>query len=58
MLAYNARNYRLGYGKGYYDQYLSGSSADTIGICFSINFEPELIEQSHDEKLGKIFTEL
>ena len=58
MLAYNARNYRLGYGKGYYDQYLSGSSADTIGICFSINFEPELIEQSHDEKLEKIFTEL
>ena len=58
MLAYNERNYRLGYGKGYYDQYLSQSKSYRLGICFSINFEPELFEQDHDEKLAQIFTEL
>jgi len=58
MLAYNERNYRLGYGKGYYDQYLSTSKSYRLGICFSVNFEPELFEQDHDEKLAQIFTEL
>lgn len=58
MLAYNERNYRLGYGKGYYDQYLKTSNAYRLGICFSTNFEPELFEQEHDEKLAQIFTEL
>jgi len=58
MLAYNERNYRLGYGKGYYDQYLKTSNAYRLGICFSMNFEPELFEQEHDEKLAQIFTEL
>ena len=58
MLAYNERNYRLGYGKGYYDQYLSDCECYKCGFCFSINYEPELIEQSHDVKLAQIFTEL
>ena len=58
MLAYNQRNYRLGYGKGYYDQYLRQSNCYPLGICFSINFEPELFEQEHDVKLAQIFTEL
>lgn len=58
MLAYNERNYRLGYGKGYYDQYLKTSNAYRLGICFSVNFEPELFEQEHDVKLAQIFTEL
>lgn len=58
MLAYNERNYRLGYGKGYYDQYLSTSKSYRLGICFSKNFEPEFFEQDYDEKLAQIFTEL
>lgn len=58
MLAYNERCYRLGYGKGYYDQYLRQSNCYPLGICFSINFEPELFEQEHDVKLAQIFTEL
>lgn len=58
MLAYNERCYRLGYGKGYYDQYLRQFNCYPLGICFSVNFEPELFEQEHDVKLAQIFTEL
>lgn len=32
LLAINARNYRLGYGKGYYDRFLSDFSNDTLAI--------------------------
>ena len=58
MLAYNQRNYRLGYGKGYYDQYLSQTDAYKLGICFSMNLENELIKEEHDVKLAQIVTEL
>lgn len=58
MLAYNERNYRLGYGKGYYDQYLNLHKAYKLGICFSMNLENELFEEEHDVKLAQIFTEL
>jgi 5-formyltetrahydrofolate cyclo-ligase len=57
MLAYNEKNYRLGYGKGYYDQYLSNHDAYTLGICFSCNLDNELIQEEHDIKLAQIFTE-
>jgi 5-formyltetrahydrofolate cyclo-ligase len=57
MLAYNQNNYRLGYGKGYYDQYLSKYDGYALGICFSCNQDNELIEEEHDVKLAQIFTE-
>lgn len=58
MLAYNQCNYRLGYGKGYYDQYLSQHDSYNLGICFSMNLENELIEEEHDVNLEQIYTEL
>lgn len=58
MLAFNERNYRLGYGKGYYDQYLNLHKVYKLGICFSMNLDNELIEEEHDVKLAQIFTEL
>jgi len=57
MLAYNEKNYRLGYGKGYYDQYLSNYYGYALGICFSCNLDNELSEEEHDIKLAQIFTE-
>jgi 5-formyltetrahydrofolate cyclo-ligase len=57
MLAFNQNNYRLGYGKGYYDQTLSNHDAYALGICFSLNLDNELIEEEHDIKLAQIFTE-
>ena len=34
-LVYDKAGYRLGYGKGFYDRYLSGFSGCTIGVVYS-----------------------
>ena len=57
MLAYNERRHRLGYGKAYYDRYLNTHACEKLGICYSANFEQELIESSTDVQLDKIITE-
>jgi len=58
MLAYNDRNYRLGYGKGYYDLYLAGYDGVKLGICFSEDHDNDLIEGGHDVPVDEILTEI
>lgn len=38
LLAYNDKLYRLGYGGGYYDKYLSSHKTLKIGICYDEQF--------------------
>ena len=33
-LAFDPQGFRLGYGKGYYDRFLSGFQGKTVGICY------------------------
>ncbi|MEI7668034.1 MAG: 5-formyltetrahydrofolate cyclo-ligase, partial [Erysipelotrichaceae bacterium] len=46
MLAYNASLHRLGWGLGYYDQYLKNYHGYKLGLCFKMNLEPLLIHLS------------
>lgn len=40
LLAFDQRGFRVGYGKGYYDKFLSAARADLLKIGFSF-YEPE-----------------
>lgn len=48
--------YRMGYGKGYYDRYLKGSKAFTIGLAFDVQ-EMEFEVKETDVRLDRIITE-
>ena len=57
MLAFNARRYRLGYGKGFYDAYLKTYTGLTLGLCYADDLEPALIEDLWDVPLDEILSE-
>ena len=57
-LVFDRSFYRLGYGKGYYDKYLSRYPKMTaIGICADRFFMPEIPKEETDVALDMICTE-
>jgi 5-formyltetrahydrofolate cyclo-ligase len=57
-IAFDKKGYRLGYGKGYYDRYLSNrKSRLSIGLAYSTQLISSLPHENHDEKLDAIATE-
>ena len=60
LLGYSKSGFRLGYGGGYYDKYLSKngiSDVKKIGIAFSFQEVEEIPIEDHDERLDWILTE-
>ena len=62
LLAFDDKKYRLGYGKGFYDQYLNKNLKQykniiTVGIAFSFQKHHNLPVSRHDVKLDYIITE-
>ncbi len=62
LLAFDKRNYRLGYGKGYYDRFLNkylkiNKNILTIGVAFSFQKHDKLPTSNYDVKLDYILTE-
>ena len=62
LLAFDSQNNRLGYGKGFYDKYLSEilknkKKITTIGIAFSFQKYDKLPVSKFDIKLDNILTE-
>ena len=51
LLAINARLCRLGYGGGYYDKFLSGSSALKVGLGYHFQLTEEFEEDEWDVPL-------
>jgi 5-formyltetrahydrofolate cyclo-ligase len=57
-IAFDKKGYRLGYGKGYYDRYLSEKRARfSIGLAYNSQLFESLPHCDHDEKLDAIATE-
>ncbi len=56
MLAFNSACYRLGYGGGYYDRYLSANSTLKIGLAYDEQFTNELFNELFDVPLDMIIT--
>ena len=53
-LGFNQKNFRLGYGGGYYDRTLAQFNAFTIGLCFEHGRTSQIVEEQHDIPLDLI----
>ncbi len=58
LLAYDQANHRIGYGKGYYDRYLSDFDNLTIGLAFSFQMTDSIDINPFDFPLNFIYNEL
>lgn len=56
-LSADKRGFRLGYGGGYYDRYLSAHAVRTIGLCYSALIETSLPTDRYDVPVHRIITE-
>lgn len=56
-LMFDSCGYRLGYGKGYYDRFLSGFGGESIGLCYSAGYTDTLPHGKYDRKIGLFVTE-
>ena len=56
-LSYDIYGYRIGYGKGYYDRFLSSFEGTKIGLCYSDFKSEKLPRGKYDVKLDVIITE-
>ena len=55
--SYDWRGYRLGYGKGYYDRFLSHFEGNMVGICYSECVQRSLPHGRFDRPVELLVTE-
>lgn len=57
-LIFGENFYRIGYGGGYYDKYLSNNiNGKSIGICFDFQLVEKVDYKNHDVPVDKIITD-
>lgn len=56
-MAFDTCGYRLGYGKGYYDRFLSEFGGETVGICYSCCVKWNLPRGKFDKPVDILLTE-
>lgn len=57
-VAFDRKGFRIGYGGGYYDRYLSQArNAVTVGFAYEKSLLDEIPSESHDQRVQIILTE-
>lgn len=56
-LSFDQNGYRLGFGKGYYDRYISSHKAKYIGLCYDECISKTLPKGEYDKKVSAFVTE-
>ncbi|MBE6587519.1 MAG: 5-formyltetrahydrofolate cyclo-ligase [Ruminococcaceae bacterium] len=56
-LSFDSFGYRLGYGGGYYDRFLSEFSGTAVGVTYEACLAESLPREVHDKKTDYIITE-
>lgn len=56
-LAFDRRGGRVGFGAGFYDRFLAGLDATTIGLAFSLQIMERLPVEPHDVPVDWVVTE-
>lgn len=56
-MSFDFRGFRIGYGGGYYDRFLSGFSGKKIGICYSNCIQWKLPKGIYDTSVDMVVTE-
>ena len=56
-VCYDRRGFRLGFGGGYYDRWLSGFSGVTVGLCRDCVLQEHVPNEDHDRRVEFLLTE-
>lgn len=56
-LSFDREGFRLGFGKGYYDRFLSDFKGTTVGLCYDECLSEKMICNSHDISVQYVVTE-
>lgn len=56
-LSFDSRGYRLGFGKGYYDRFLSDFNGAKVGVCYESFLCEHLPSDDYDISVGYLITE-
>lgn len=56
-LCYDRKGFRLGYGAGHYDRWLSDYTGHTVGMCREISLQDEVPVEAHDKPVQIVVTE-
>ena len=51
------KGFRLGYGAGHYDRWLSDYTGHTVGMCREISLQDEVPTEAHDKPVQIVVTE-
>lgn len=56
-LSFDSQGYRLGYGRGYYDRFLSKFKGTSIGLCYEALVSESLPTDAYDKNVNYLITD-